>query len=161
MNDMLARLYQIARRARVMYRLRNGLETGIRVAIVASAAIFVVMLLEGLGFLQPGAWRWMAAGGGLAVAMSMAVGTMRRIAEEAVMRRLDGDYRFDGALATSLEFLRGSRTEQLPPLALAHVRQSLERAEGLLFMRAVTVNLGAPARILGILCACIVSLAIL
>jgi hypothetical protein len=155
----LDRLQLIARRARMVYRLRNGVQGGIRVAIAAASATFVVMLLSGLGFVPTYLWENVALAGGGAVLLAGIVSACRRIDDQVVIQRVDQDYGFGNALATTYEFVRDAAS--LTPMALAHVNQSLTRAEGLRFGRVVTTDLGAPARILGILCMCIVSLAVL
>ena len=155
----LDRLQLIARRARMVYRLRNGVQGGIRLAIVAASATFLVMLLSGLGFIPPHLWETVALAGGGAVLLAGIVAACRPIDDRVVIQRVDRDYGFGNALATTYEFVREATA--LSPMAMAHVNQSLTRAEGLRFGRVVTTDLGAPARILGILCVCIVSLAVL
>jgi hypothetical protein len=88
------------------------------------------------------------------------MGLMRPIRDDTVLRRLDRDHHLGNALDTAREFLTGTRSAD-SELHRAHISQSLARAEKLPFYRALAYDLGPHARILGILCACILSVALI
>ena len=153
------RLNRITRRARLVYRIRLAVEGGLIVGIVAAASSFVVMLLVGLGYLTPAIWKSLAIGSAVGVVGGSLLAALRRLNDHSVLQRVDHDHGLQNALTTARQFLLGQKSEAPDPLVMAHVRQSLERAENMVFARSVTANLGARARILGILCVCILSVA--
>ncbi len=154
------RLNRIMKRARIVYRIRHAVEGVILVGIVAAAIAFLTMLVVGLGYAGPALWQSVLAGCAGGVAIGAFMGLMRPLLDAKVLRRLDRDHHLDNALDTAREFLMGEKKAE-SDLHLAHIRQSLDRAERLPFYRALAYDLGPHARILGILCACIVSVALI
>jgi len=154
------RLNRIMKRARIVYRLRHAVEGIILVGIGAAVTAFLTMLVVGLGYADTAVWRTVLAGCAGGVAVGAFMGLVRPIVDATVLRRLDHDHKLDNALDTARDFLMGERKSD-SALHLAHVRQSLDRAERLPFYRALAYDLGPHARILGILCACIISVALI
>ncbi len=154
------RLNRIMKRARVVYRLRHAVEGIILVGIGAAVTAFLTMLVVGLGYADTAVWWTVLAGCAGGVAVGAFMGLVRPLVDAKVLRRLDHDHKLDNALDTAREFLTGERRSD-SALQVAHVRQSLDRAERLPFYRALAYDLGPHARILGILCACIISVALI
>lgn len=154
------RLNRIMKRARIVYRIRHAVEGIILVGIGAAAIAFLTMLVVGLGYADTSIWQSVLAGCAGGVAIGAFMGVMRPLNDGKVLRRLDHDHHLDNALDTAWEFLRGEKKSE-GELHMAHVRQSLDRAERLPFYRALAYDLGPHARILGILCACIISVALI
>lgn len=152
-------LRQITRKAMVVYRIKQGLEGGVVVGIFAAAATFVTLLLQGTGLVPVGIWEMVAAASGVSLALGVAAGALRPLDEARVLRRVDRDHRLHDALSTAWEYT--TSPGELTGLKLAHVRNAVARARKLSFVRAVPTNLGVPARILGILCCCILSVALI
>jgi hypothetical protein len=154
------RLNRIMKRARIVYRIRHAVEGIILVGIGAAAVSFLTMLVVGLGYADTSIWQTVLAGCGGGVAIGAFMGLMRPLNEATVLRRLDRDHKLDNALDTACELLSGKKAAD-GELHMAHIRQSLDRAERLPFYRALAYDLGPHARILGILCACIISVALI
>ncbi len=149
-------------------------------AIVVASATFLLMLVTGLGFVQQSVWSWgvpLAAG---LTGLGLLIGLLRPVDEAAVVARLDADHGLKNALSTTRELLQGptqapaqgaaqgaaQRAAQaaapaLSTMARAHIQHSLSAAERLGLARTVTADLGGHARILGVLCLCIVSVAMI
>lgn len=154
------RLNRIMKRARIVYRIRHAVEGVILVGIGAAAIAFLTMLVVGLGYADTTIWQTVLGGCAGGVGIGAFMGLMRPLNDTRVLRRLDRDHHLDNALDTAREFLTGeTKTEN--ELHMAHIRQSLDRAERLPFYRALAYDLGPHARILGILCACIISVALI
>lgn len=154
------RLNRIMKRARIVYRLRHAVEGTILVGIGAAAVSFLTMLVVGLGYADTAIWQSILAGCAGGVAIGAFMGLMRPLKDAMVLRRLDRDHRLGNALDTAREFLMGEKQAETE-LHRAHISASLERAERLPFYRALAYDLGPHARILGILCACIISVALI
>lgn len=153
------RLARIIARARLAYRAHHAVRGALAVGIVVATAAFLILLLAGLGFLEAGIWRQVAPVTAVALGLGALVGSLRPLEDVAVLARIDSDHGLRNALSTARELLASSPS--LAPMAEAHVRTSLERAEALGLARTVTADLGVRARILGILCLCIVSVALI
>ncbi|MFH2008407.1 MAG: hypothetical protein ABI333_17610 [bacterium] len=157
----LDRLARITNRARLVYRVRHAVEGALVVGIVAAAFAFTALLAVGLGFVASSIWQSVAVGCSIGVALGALAGALRPLSDQHVLQRVDRDHKLGNALSTAREFLLGADGAPRDVLMAAHIHQSLERAEGMMFARAVTLNLGTRARILGILCVCIISVALI
>lgn len=177
------RLARIIARARWAYRAHHAMRGSLAVAIVIATLAFLGLLAAGLGFLDAGIWRQAAPFAAVALGLGALLGSLRPLEDAAVLARLDSDYGLQNALSTVRELLVGSGAPALAmaagpapaqapapapapapalaPMAEAHVRAALGRAEALGLARTVTADLGARARILGILCLCIASVALI
>jgi hypothetical protein len=120
---------------------------------------FIAILAVGLGFLQVDLWRPMLPAAAVALALGALAGSLRPLEDRYLLARLDSDHGLSNALSTARELLGGPRG--LAPMAEAHVQHALGRAEALGLARTITSDLGARARILGVLCLCIVSVALI
>lgn len=153
------RLARIIARARWAYRAHHAVRGGLAVGIVVATGAFLALLAAGLGFVQGEVWRPVVPIAAVALGLGALWGSLRPLGDGAVLSRLDTDHGLGNALSTARELLAGGPI--LPPMAEAHVRSALGRAEALGLARTVTSDLGARARILGILCLCIVSVALI
>ena len=153
------RLERILRRARRWYRARHAMHDGLVMAIVAASGAFVLMLLAGLGFVDTAVWTVGAPAAAGLVLGGLLVGAVRPLNDQVVLAGLDRDHGLQNALSTTRELVLGGG--RLTELAHCHVRQSLTRAERLGLARTMTADLGGHARILGVLCLCIASVALI
>lgn len=151
------RFSRVLARARRTERIRIGLRAGIGTGILLSGTVFALMLARGLGFLAFGAEVPLVAVA--LAALAALVAALEPVAAPSALRRVDRDHNLRGGLATAWWMVQ--QGERLSPMAHVHVIQTLRKAESMGLARSALSDLGASARVLGVLCLCVLSIAFL